>query len=49
MLFGQDDAVDKIAKAIRRNRVGLVRLTVQLEASSSSDQTGVGKTELPNN
>ncbi|VSI72795.1 ATP-dependent Clp protease, ATP-binding subunit [Streptococcus pneumoniae] len=41
-VIGQDDAVDKIAKAIRRNRVGLGTPNRPLFVGP----TGVGKTEL---
>jgi ATP-dependent Clp protease ATP-binding subunit ClpE len=37
-VMGQDEAVDKVAKAIRRNRVGLVNKTDQLVPSFLSVQ-----------
>lgn len=48
-VIGQDDAVDKIAKAIRRNRVGLGTLTAQSEASSSLGQLVSVRQNFPNN
>ena len=43
---GQDDAVDKIAKAIRRNRVGLGTPNRPIGSFLFVGPTGVGKTEL---
>lgn len=45
-VIGQDDAVDKIAKAIRRNRVGLGTPTRPIGSFLFVGPTGVGKTEL---
>lgn len=45
-LIGQDDAVDKIAKAIRRNRVGLGTPNRPIGSFLFVGPTGVGKTEL---
>ncbi|HEU3536073.1 ATP-dependent Clp protease ATP-binding subunit [Streptococcus pneumoniae] len=44
--IGQDDAVDKIAKAIRRNRVGLGTPNRPIGSFLFVGPTGVGKTEL---
>ncbi|MCG4823406.1 ATP-dependent Clp protease ATP-binding subunit [Streptococcus gordonii] len=45
-VIGQDDAVDKIAKAIRRNRVGLGSPNRPIGSFLFVGPTGVGKTEL---
>ncbi|HHA7211940.1 TPA: AAA family ATPase [Streptococcus pneumoniae] len=45
-VIGQDDAVDKIAKAIRRNRVGLGTPNRPIGSFLFIGPTGVGKTEL---
>ncbi|HET1201650.1 TPA: ATP-dependent Clp protease ATP-binding subunit [Streptococcus pneumoniae] len=45
-VIGQDDAVDKIAKAIRRNRVGLGTPNRPIGSFLFVGSTGVGKTEL---
>lgn len=45
-VIGQDDAVDKIAKAIRRNRVGLGTPNRPIGSFLFVGATGVGKTEL---
>ncbi|HGS3126817.1 TPA: AAA family ATPase [Streptococcus pneumoniae] len=45
-VIGQDDAVDKIAKAIRRNRVGLGTPNRPIGSFLFVVPTGVGKTEL---
>ncbi|HEU8398308.1 TPA: ATP-dependent Clp protease ATP-binding subunit [Streptococcus pneumoniae] len=45
-VIGQDDAVDKIAKAIRRNRVGLGTPNRPIGNFLFVGPTGVGKTEL---
>lgn len=45
-VIGQDDAVDKIAKAIRRNRVGLGTPNRPIGSFLFVGPTGVGKTEL---
>ncbi|MGT2933031.1 ATP-dependent Clp protease ATP-binding subunit [Streptococcus catagoni] len=45
-VIGQDDAVDKIAKAIRRNRVGLGAPNRPIGSFLFVGPTGVGKTEL---
>lgn len=43
---GQDEAIDKIAKSIRRNRVGLARPNRPIGSFLFVGPTGVGKTEL---
>lgn len=45
-VIGQDDAVDKIVKAIRRNRVGLGTPNRPIGSFLFVGPTGVGKTEL---
>lgn len=45
-VIGQDDAVDKIAKAIRRNRVGLGTPNRPIGSFLFVGPTGIGKTEL---
>lgn len=45
-VIGQNDAVDKIAKAIRRNRVGLGSPNRPIGSFLFVGPTGVGKTEL---
>lgn len=45
-VIGQDDAVDKIARAIRRNRVGLGTPNRPIGSFLFVGPTGVGKTEL---
>lgn len=45
-VIGQDDAVDKISKAIRRNRVGLGTPNRPIGSFLFVGPTGVGKTEL---
>ncbi len=45
-VIGQDDAVDKIAKAIRRNRVGLGTPNRPIGSFLFVGPTGVGKTKL---
>ena len=45
-VIGQDEAVDKIAKAIRRNRVGLGAPNRPIGSFLCVGPTGVGKTEL---
>ncbi|HFI0398796.1 TPA: AAA family ATPase [Streptococcus suis] len=45
-VIGQDDAVDKIAKAIRRNRIGLGAPNRPIGSFLFVGPTGVGKTEL---
>lgn len=45
-VIGQDDAVDKVAKAIRRNRVGLGKKNRPIGSFLFVGPTGVGKTEL---
>ena len=45
-VIGQDDAVDKIAKAIRRNRIGLGSPNRPIGSFLFVGPTGVGKTEL---
>ena len=46
MSSGQDEAVEKIAKAIRRNRVGLGTPNRPIGSFLFVGPTGVGKTEL---
>lgn len=46
VVIGQDEAVDKIAKAIRRNRVGLGSPNRPIGSFLFVGPTGVGKTEL---
>ncbi|MDR1567131.1 MAG: ATP-dependent Clp protease ATP-binding subunit [Streptococcaceae bacterium] len=43
---GQDEAIDKVAKAIRRNRIGLGKPTRPIGSFLFVGPTGVGKTEL---
>ena len=45
-IIGQDEAIDKIAKAIRRNRVGLKDPTRPIGSFMFLGPTGVGKTLL---
>ena len=45
-VIGQDDAVEKIAKAIRRNRIGLNGTGRPIGSFLFVGPTGVGKTEL---
>ncbi|HEM4107145.1 TPA: ATP-dependent Clp protease ATP-binding subunit [Streptococcus suis] len=45
-VIGQDEAVDKIAKAIRRNRVGIGAPNRPIGSFLFVGPTGVGKTEL---
>ena len=45
-VIGQDDAVDRVAKAIRRNRVGLNKKNRPIGSFLFVGPTGVGKTEL---
>lgn len=45
-VIGQDDAVDQVVKAIRRNRVGLGRQDRPIGSFLFIGPTGVGKTEL---
>lgn len=45
-VIGQDEAVDKVAKAIRRNRVGLGTPNRPIGSFLFVGPTGVGKTEL---
>ena len=45
-LIGQDDAVDKVAKAIQRNRTGLKDPNKPIGSFIFLGQTGVGKTHL---
>ncbi len=46
MVIGQDDAVDKVVKAIQRNRVGLKDPKKPIGSFIFLGPTGVGKTEL---
>lgn len=45
-VIGQDEAVEKVAKAIRRNRVGLGKQSRPIGSFLFVGPTGVGKTEL---
>lgn len=45
-VIGQDEAVDKISKAIRRSRVGLGKPNRPIGSFLFVGPTGVGKTEL---
>ncbi|MDT2678296.1 ATP-dependent Clp protease ATP-binding subunit [Enterococcus gallinarum] len=45
-VVGQDEAIDKVAKAIRRNRVGLGKQSRPIGSFLFVGPTGVGKTEL---
>ncbi|MFV0558203.1 MAG: AAA family ATPase [Enterococcus sp.] len=45
-VIGQDEAIDKTAKAIRRNRVGLSKQNRPIGSFLFVGPTGVGKTEL---
>ena len=45
-LIGQDDAVDKVARAIQRNRAGLKDPNKPIGSFIFLGQTGVGKTQL---
>ena len=45
-VIGQDEAIDKVAKAIRRNRVGLSKKNRPIGSFLFVGPTGVGKTEL---
>lgn len=45
-VIGQDEAIDKVAKAIRRNRVGLGKKNRPIGSFLFVGPTGVGKTEL---
>lgn len=45
-VIGQDEAIDKVSKAIRRNRVGLGRQNRPIGSFLFVGPTGVGKTEL---
>src|SRR5699024_4762688 len=45
-VIGQDEAVDKVAKAIRRNRVGFNKTGRPIGSFLFVGPTGVGKTEL---
>lgn len=45
-IIGQDDAIDKIAKAIRRNRIGLKDPNKPIGSFMFLGPTGVGKTHL---
>ncbi|MCO6462047.1 MAG: ATP-dependent Clp protease ATP-binding subunit [Saprospiraceae bacterium] len=46
MIIGQDDAIDKVVKAIQRNRVGLKDARKPIGSFIFLGPTGVGKTEL---
>src|SRR5690606_22457148 len=45
-VIGQDEAVDKIAKAIRRSRAGLKSISRPLGSFGAVGASGVGKTDL---
>ncbi|MDR1605477.1 MAG: AAA family ATPase [Streptococcaceae bacterium] len=45
-VIGQDEAIDKISKAVRRNRVGLGKANRPIGSFMFVGPTGVGKTEL---
>lgn len=45
-VIGQDEAVDKVSKAIRRNRIGLGKQNRPIGSFLFVGPTGVGKTEL---
>lgn len=45
-VIGQDDAINRVAKAIRRNRVGFSRKNRPIGSFLFVGPTGVGKTEL---
>lgn len=45
-IIGQDEAVDRVAKAIRRNRIGLNQKNRPIGSFLFVGPTGVGKTEL---
>src|SRR5690606_18666862 len=45
-MIGQDDAIEKVTKAIQRNRVGLKDPTKPIGSFIFLGPTGVGKTEL---
>lgn len=45
-VIGQDDAVDKVSRAIRRNRIGLNKKNRPIASFLFVGPTGVGKTEL---
>ncbi len=45
-VIGQEEAIDKVAKAIRRNRVGLGKKNRPIGSFLFVGPTGVGKTEL---
>ncbi|MGX7030896.1 ATP-dependent Clp protease ATP-binding subunit [Vagococcus zengguangii] len=45
-VIGQDEAIDKVAKAIRRNRIGLNKKNRPIGSFLFVGPTGVGKTEL---
>lgn len=48
-IIGQDDAIDKISKAIRRNRIGLKDPNKPIGTFMFLGPTGVGKTHLAKN
>ncbi|VAX25627.1 ATP-dependent Clp protease, ATP-binding subunit ClpC [hydrothermal vent metagenome] len=47
-IFGQDEAIEAICKAIRRSRMGLKDITKPMGTFLFLGPTGVGKTELAN-
>lgn len=46
IIFGQDEAIDAIVKAIKRNRIGLGNSNKPIGSFLFTGPTGVGKTEL---
>jgi ATP-dependent Clp protease ATP-binding subunit ClpE len=46
IVVGQDEAIDKVTRAIRRNRIGLRRTNRPIGSFLFVGPTGVGKTEL---
>jgi ATP-dependent Clp protease ATP-binding subunit ClpA len=49
VIFGQDEAIDKIVDAIQISRAGLGHETKPVGSFLFSGPTGVGKTEFQNN
>ena len=45
-IFGQDEAIDRITRAIKRNRAGLGEVSQPIGSFLLTGPTGVGKTEL---
>lgn len=46
VVVGQDDAIDKVTRAVRRNRIGLRKTNRPIGSFLFVGPTGVGKTEL---